>query len=437
MVTNYRGIAALWLAFSLFGLAVPGFAETVRFGALNLAVEWPWQRANGQDENALDSIILRIPQGHERVEVDFPLRRIHLNTSPQRFFDQLDLGWKSRYGASAELNWQDISGTRWRVCRRQGMDSDSVLFQLVTVRDNEAYQVIVIAPIGAWSLPDAVLSLLQSSTWVMPLPESVVFSKSKLAAEATIVSPIKLSVTETPAPGQSWRLLKQIVVHPGKGQWEQIAKAESAHLGTQTLVTGLGLQVEQNSLDWFLDGVPTSGGTGSATQPAYQIHWRLNWSPLHDVWREGENQVMTLTFNDALETVQNGNSFGVRYEWFGVCAPSPEMAAWSSALESGQQDAMNRIETLTSGCRPQLEQPSPVTVMAGADSGSSMPRPPIVLEATLPLSKTWSESIQTRDTGSVRRFILVMHFMTSTSGKAPGDALLNQSAVIFVFGPDT
>jgi hypothetical protein len=438
MVTNYRGIAALWLAFCLLGAGGPVFAEIVRSGEFSLPFESAWQRAGSDEEQSSDSIILRQRIGEGGLEVYLPLHRVHLNTSPQTFFDQLDRGWKLRYGDGAVLEWRDIGGTRWRVCRRLSLESDSVLFQLVTVRGDEAYQVVAMVPPGIRALPDPVSALLQQGSWGDTQPLVMVAAPVKPVLPAPIVAPAKPPQPDVAAAGKTWHLLRQVVVRPGQGQWAQISSAESLHFGTDGLITGLGMQADKNGLDWFLEGMAMPGGkSGSVPQPAYQSHWRLKWAPLPDVWREGESQAMALTFTDALETAQAGNNFGVRIELQSVCAPRPAIVGWLNALEQGQPDAMSRIGPLTSGCRPQIEKPAPIVFMTGADSSTPGNRQPRSLQAALPLSATWADAIQARDSGSVRRFILVMHFMTSTSGKAPGDALLNQTAVIFVFGPDS
>jgi hypothetical protein len=439
MVTNYRGIAALWLAFSLLGASSPACSESIRSGELGLAVESPWQRAGVDEEQSTDSIILRQPEANGVLEVYLPLHRVRLKTTTDAFFEQLDLGWKARYGDEVGLEWREIGGARWRVCRRLSLDSGSVIFQLVTVLGEEAYQVVAVVPPGTRNLPEPVLALLQHSSWGEPAP--VVAAEPALPVKvppvAAVSEPVKPAPLATPVPGKPWHLLRQVVVQPGQGQWEQISSAEKDHFGANGLVTGLGLKAEKNDLDWFLEEVAAPGGeSGTAGQRRYQAHWRLKWSSPAEIWREGENQAMALTFADALDTAQPGNAFGVRYELLGVCAPRSVIVGWLDDLDSGRPDAMNRLGTLTSGCRPQPDGPSPVTVMAAKDAAAFVPRQPMNLNATLPLPMEWASAIQARDSGSVRRFMLIMHFMTSATGTSPGDALLKQATVIFVYGPD-
>ncbi len=439
MVANYRGIITLWLAFCLSAASVPAWSEMVRSGELSLAVEVPWQRADSSEERSADSIILRQSEASGVLEVYLPAHRVRLKTSPEAFFEQLDLGWHARYGDAIGLDWREIGGVRWRVCRRLSLDNGAVIFQLVTVRGDEAYQVVAMAPPGTQALPAPVDALLQHGSWgeTMPVAAVVPDPPAKPLPVVAIAAPAKPVPVQTPVPGKPWHLLRQVVVQPGPGQWEQISSAEKGHFGSNGLVTGLSMKVEENSLDWFLEWMAAPGSAAdSANQARYQSHWRLGWSPPAVVWREGENQTMALTFADVLGTEQNGHGFGVRYELLAICAPRSAIVSWLDELEKGQEQAMSRIGALTSGCRPQLDGPAPVTVMAAAEASAAEPSQSTSLQATLHLPMEWAAAIQARDSRSVRRLVLIMHFMTSATGSSPGDALLNQAAVIFVYGPD-
>ncbi len=428
MVANYRVIAAFWLALCLLVAVRPAFPDTLKFGELRLAVESPWQRAEIDEEQSADSVILRQPGADASLEVYLPRRREQLKTDPEAFFQQLDQGWKLRYGEAAVLSWWDSGGTRWRLCRRLSLDSNAVLFQLVTVRGAEAYQVVAVTPPGTATLPDAVQTLLLGGTWAEAQP---IMATAKVTPQ-----PVAATAQATPqpvaavVPAKSWRLLRQVAVHPGKGQWGQLAKAERTRLGANEVLTSLGLKVGIDGLNWFLEGRNvTHHKAGATPRPSHRARWRINWPPLAELWREGENQTINLRFaNEADKAVRRGNNFAVRYELIGVCAPRPTLVAWLNSLEQGQPGAMSQMELLAAGCQKRPAGPSPVTVMSGGASASR--------QAVLRLPVAWADAIRAKDGGSVRRFLLVMSFMASQTGRAPGDALLSQAAVVSVFGPD-
>ena len=384
---------------------------------VSLAVEPPWQRAEIDEEQSADSVILRQPGVDASLEVYLPMRRVQLKTDPDAFFQQLDQGWKLRYGDVAKLSWREIGATRWRLCRRLSLDNNSVLFQLVTVRGAEAYQVVAVTPPGTVALPDAVQTLLQGGVWAEAQPI--------VASAQAKPKPVVAAV-----PDKSWRLLRQVAVHPGAGQWGGLAKDERTRLGANELLMSLGLKVGKDSLIWFLEGRHMTRHKADAPpRPSHRVRWRLDWPPLAELWRENENQIIDLKFaNEADTAARRGNNFGVRYELIGVCALRPAIVAWLNALEQGQPGAMRQMELLTTGCQQRPTEPPPVTVMSG---GASAARP-----AMLRLPADWAAAIRAKDAGSVRRFLLVMRFMASPAGRAPGDALLSQAAVVSVFGPD-
>lgn len=149
----------------MFCTALPAWSDTVRAGQLELDVVAPWQRLTA-DADGLDSNIV-LHQAVQGATLDAYLakRPVHLQTTPDSFYEQLDHGWRVHYGERVDLGWQEIAGIRWRFCRHPGRDDDSTLFQLVTVHDGEAYQVLVVAPSGSDDLPDEVRLLLQQIHW--------------------------------------------------------------------------------------------------------------------------------------------------------------------------------------------------------------------------------------------------------------------------------
>lgn len=162
MVANYRVIAALWLALWLFAWPQAASADSVRVGDFVLAADAAWQRASAEEERERGNVVLRQDGG---LEVYLPLRQTHLKVTPDTFFSRLENTWRKRYGDKASLDWLDLAGTRWRVCRRPSLDGPSVVFQLVTLRGDLAYQVVVVAPPGSTVLPEPAVRLLTQATW--------------------------------------------------------------------------------------------------------------------------------------------------------------------------------------------------------------------------------------------------------------------------------
>ena len=123
MVRNYRGIVVLWLALCLLGAAGQSYAETIRVGELGLPVGPAWQRAPGDEEQSVGSVILRRTGNDAALEVYIPTHQVQLKTEPEDFFARLDQGWQRRYGDQAVLSWQGpgaaiIDGTNGAASQR-------------------------------------------------------------------------------------------------------------------------------------------------------------------------------------------------------------------------------------------------------------------------------------------------------------------------------
>jgi hypothetical protein len=165
MVANYRGIAALWLALCWICVAGPAWSDTVRVGELELDVAAPWQRLTADVDGLDRNFVLRQDDLGATLDVYLAKHPVRLQTIPDVFYEQLDHGWRAHYGEQATLGWQEIAGLRWRFCRHPSRDYESTLFQLVTVHDGEAYQVLVVEPEGSTELSDRVRLLLQQIHW--------------------------------------------------------------------------------------------------------------------------------------------------------------------------------------------------------------------------------------------------------------------------------
>lgn len=403
MVVNYRGIAVLWLALCVFCATGSARAETVRAGELELDVAAPWRHLT-TDVDGLDrNIVLRQTGLGATIEVYLAKHPVRLQTTPENFYGQLERGWRAHYGEQVELGWQEIAGVRWRWCRHPGRNNDSTIFQLVTVRAEEAYQILVVAPEGSAELPDRVLALLLQSHW----------RGEPHTASAT-----------------SWHLLRSVVVLPDQNQWAQIAGEEAPHLGVDGRVTGIGLQSLGNGLDWFIEGSYLDE-SNAAQRNEYRVHWQLAWQPLPEAWRADENLAMNLAFSGS---PAQGAGFGVRYELHEACTTREAFSAWLDELTHAGDAAMARIGELEQECPATAADPAPALPVVMVEGGSDTV---VARKADVPLPKDWAEAPQPSAAGSERHLLLIMRPMVSGSGTASGDALLGRAAVVFVFGPDS
>jgi hypothetical protein len=158
---NYRGFGLAWLVVWL--LAAPAWAAVVTTGELSLNPSGAWQRAPVEEEGELDSVVLR--QDANGLEVFLPRHRIRPKMEAAKFIEQLEQNWRRRYGEQVAMGWLDAAGARWRVCRRPSQSGDGQVFQIVTVRGPEVYQMVAMAPAGVEVLPEEVRSLLTGAIW--------------------------------------------------------------------------------------------------------------------------------------------------------------------------------------------------------------------------------------------------------------------------------
>jgi len=418
MVANYRGIAALWLVMCLFIASPVAFGEGVKAGEFELSPDQGWHRAPAEAEASAASVILFDGAG---LEVDLPHRQTRLNTSPDNFFHQIDTIWRMRYGQQASMSWLDAAGTRWRVCRRPSLEGPDIVFQLVTVHAGDIYQVLVIAPPGTTALPESVGRLLKQGRWGVAEPEPAI-DESEPPATGREKPLQEKSDDISPAPPPAtyrWRLLRTLVAPGRAGEKPQITLDELARLGRHARLSGLAVHVSASRLDWSLDAED-----GDEARP-YRVNWQVEWKPPPDELRPGHEFALTPSFRN-LSGSGMGAGFGLSYGLVAVCGPQSVLTAWQDALVSGRERYDERVGELEAGCgHGDARAPMPLTLTADAKD---------IYFASLTVPKDWVGEIRPAVEGAVMRLLLVVRFMASPQGTAPGDALLKPVAVVYVYG---
>lgn len=414
-MANYRVIAALWLGLWMALLSPAAFAELVGVGQFELEVDPPWHRAAPDEETSLGSVILRLP---DDLEVYLPNRQTRIRTAPDNFYAQIDMAWRSRYGEHVELDWLVAGGTRWRTCRRPSLEDASAIFQLVTAHGDRAYQVVIVAPASTTALPEIVMRLLAQGQWRDALPGA------PESAPEVVTAPVPVASAAT-TPHRAWHLLRKVVARGRSGPWQQILREEQPRLGVHGRLFGLGVDTDGAKLEWFLEGERELGDDGGSRRRAsYEVHWRADWRDPPSSLSEGDAFPVDLIFTSLALPEQEGADFGVRYELSAVCAPQSVLVAWLNALDQGRENFAERIGSLRKGC-PGSDMESPASLVVMARPSSSSDQGAVTLPVTLQESRP----------DAVQRRVLALHFIASQQGRAPGDFLLSNMAIVYVYGP--
>lgn len=476
---NYRGFGLAWLAVWLF--AAPAGAVPLTVGALGLDAAEVWQRGSAQEETDFDSVILRMGNGPDMLEVFLPRHRARPKTAEAQFIEQLEASWRRRYGQEVAMDWLEVAGKRWRVCRRPSQGGDGHVFQIVTVHAGEAYQMVAVTPVGVDRLPLAVQALLGSAAWdgvvakaagvpvVTPAAKPVVPVKPEPAAKpeaepvrtATVAKPALEAkpapqtkpeakpeakpeppatpvaaappVPEKAAPvAGKWRFMRGVTVLPQGKDWGDLADAEGRLLGTDGPVTGLGLAVQGAGLDGFLEGyLWHKGEDGRERRQAFRRHWQVRWPSLPDLLVGGQALALDLDFLAEVTGLDAPGNMSVRLELIPACAPRKDMISWLDGLEANGAASLAKLDKMV--CQVPAGGPAAVTVDVAAKDYPTAIGGKVSKRVLLAMPVEWESGIQAKE-GEVRRLVLVARFQTSGAGNASGDPMFRQAAAVFVFG---
>ncbi|MDD5364001.1 MAG: hypothetical protein PHR30_01565 [Gallionellaceae bacterium] len=463
---NYRGFGLAWLVLWLTLPAMPAGAEMLTLGELGLDTANVWQRGSVDEEADLDSIVLRERTAASPLEIFLARHRVRLKLGEAKFIEQLEQSWRRRYGAGAELDWLDVAGTRWRVCRRPSQSGDGYVFQIVTVHAGEVYQLVAMAPEMVKALPESVRTFLASAVWggVKPpdrqeaaaAPVGLPANPAAVAKPVNVVSAVPVGGAEaaapatagvakpqvmTPAPAiaakpeRQWRLLRSVIALPGSKAWPGLAEAEAAQLGSNGLVKGLGLSAEAAGIDGFLEGFSWQKGEGAGErrQP-YRRHWQVLWPAFPERWRAGGDLAFDLEFLADTAGLGPGGDMTVRFELTPICTQRIKVVKWLDGLEAQGPEAMSQLAEMA--CVPATGAPAPVTVAVAAGEYPAEAAARVKKHVVLTLPADWQQGIRPKSSAEVPRLVLTLRFQISEGGHAPGDAMFRQAAVVFVFGPE-
>lgn len=454
MGMDYRGFGLAWLVFWLVLPAMPALAGTLSVGDLAFTASAAWQRAGAEEEADFDSIILRqeLAPAPAALEIYLPRQRTRLKIEAAKFIEQLELGWRRRYGERVELSWLEAAGLRWRMCRRPSRSGDGQIFQLVTLHDGEAYQLLAAAPADAETLPEPVLDLLASAAWAGPpstgpeparVAEALMPAAADAAAAVEPVAPLAAEPSAAPVPAETrperpggrWQLLRSVVAVPGGKAWPALAETEGQALGPQGLVKGLGLTAQADGIEGFLEGYVWRRGeqAGEYRQP-FRQHWQVLWPSLPRLWQGGDELSFDLDFSAESTGGLPGGDMRVSFELTPACAPRLDVVRWLDGLESGGPENMAGLGKMA--CKAGAASPGVTAVGVRAADFTAGTAAKVSRRVALPLPVDWEQGIQTKARGEVRRLVLTVRFQVSEAGNAPGDAMLRQAVAVFVFGPE-
>lgn len=465
---DYLRFGLAWLVLWTAGLG-GALAAPVDVGQWRIEAPAAWQRAGADEETDLDSLVLRLAAGPETIEVLVPRRLTRLKTSPAQFYRQLEQSWRRRFGDQAALDWLDAAGQRWRSVRRPSLSGAGEVFQLVTVREGLAYQLIVVVPAPGEALPAQVAELLAASFWTAdaPGPTLAALNPEEPAKDGPVPAPTPVQAPgpvpelptsaqpdSAPAPGEEpvaptqqalapvedlpdplgrrWRLLRQGLALPGPGAWAALAEAEARLLTSRGWITGLGFNAEGPGLTGFLEGVQWREVAGQAQEmQAFRSEWSVRWPDFPVRWRGGEALAIKLALEArALGRPVQGD-LTVQAEVAALCAPRMAIVNWLDAVEAGRARAEPPSGMLC---------PSPAVALPPVRLHVSQADYPaegwIGRVLSVPLPVAWESGVRGR-MGESRRLLVRLRLARSEPPDGlSGDRLLRQATAYFIYGPD-
>ena len=467
---DYLRFGLTWLVLWTVGLG-GALAVPVDVGQWRIEAPAAWQRAGADEETDLDSLVLRLEAGPATIEVLVPRRLTRLKTSPAQFYRQLEQSWRRRFGDQAALDWLDAAGQRWRSVRRPSLSGAGEVFQLVTVREGLAYQLIVVVPALGEALPAQVADLLAASFWtadptgptvaasspegpakdgtspeppqtlaLAPDPVPEVPTSTKLdSSPARVVEPAAPThqtsdpVADLPDPlGRRWRLLRQGLALPGPRAWAALAEVEARLLEPRGWITGLGFNAEGPGLTGFLEGVQWREVAGQAQEKqAFRSEWSVRWPDFPVRWRGGEVLAIKLALEArALGRPVQGDLI-VQAEVTALCAPRMAIVNWLDAVEAGRASAEPPSGLL---CASPAGAPAPAGLSVSQADYPAEGRVGRVLSVPLPVA--WESGVRGRMGESRRLLVRIRLARSAQPDGLSGDRLLRQATAYFIYGPD-
>lgn len=337
-------------------------AASLSVGALRLEYAPPWQRAGADEEDRLESAVLRQEGAADALMLLLPRHHPRLRLSPERYFEQLETIWRFQYGKEARIDWLEAGGRRWRMLRRPSLErADAVVFQLVTVIDGQAHHLLAYAPQTALELPEPVLRLVKDmATGPQACPRcapsapadagqdaghgatsaAVDSAGQAAAAAASPASPAPV------APTASWRLERVLRIRPGPSDLDQLFATEQRALRADGGITGIALEEAEHGLKAFIEGFVWEEATQRRPEKrAFAHRWELAWDPPPEAWQEGQPAVIVARAG------ADSDPLRLRIGLHFVCGPAEQLRQLLEAAPRPQDDIGARLQAGHDACR--------------------------------------------------------------------------------------
>lgn len=417
-------IGVALLAWSL----VPGAqAEQLRLGDLALTYDSAWQRGEPAAEAEADGPILTLAEpgaGADDLTLYLPRQGTSVREDAQRFADQLAQKWRLRYGATARIETRALDGRDWFTCRRPSRDGRDTVFQWVTLEAGRAYSLVWFSTGARDRLPAAAESLLRGIAFAPP--------------EAATPPP----VTQSPAtadPAAGWRLDRVVPARPAAGALEALAQVDAQRLPPGSELTGYGLKVDAAGMDWFLEGFrwepvppnPEGGGRRMRKSP-FRHGGGVSWEGPPPSLGQTPTAVLTWRFDTGLEAgaTQGHGPIGLRLQWLDVCVEDSLNPLVQAHMGRGSHAALERLLRRRPQSCPEADvQTLPEPRVIESESAAPDGRLTIALPLPYPLASPPATP------GLTRALVLVARPFVSTTEDQPGDALLRQAGVYYLYAP--
>lgn len=303
-------------------LAVPGaWAEVLRVDAMRLSPEAPWQRGDAAQEKEDGLYLLEWPllsgsvQG-VALQVTLPRRSTPLKADAESFHSNLRKIWAAQFGKGAEIGEIEIAGVRWMTCRRPTGDGGAIVFQLATVHERRAYNLLAFASPQATGLPKPVYDLLAG-------------------------------VRFGPEP-RPWIATRVIAAQPGGIALEALVQGDAERLGQDGMLTSYGIEYSQppgtpnagpgKRLAWFMEGFKWRNLVGGDERLPISLRGHLE--------ARGEARAAGATAAIAIElrvAAESGTGVEVDVSLLDLCAPTAELDAALARLERGARAPLERL----------------------------------------------------------------------------------------------
>lgn len=384
-------------------LAVPGAcAEVLRVDAMRLSPEAPWQRGDAVQEKEDGLFLLEWPlisrsaQG-VALQVTLPRRSTPLKADAESFHINLRKIWAAQFGKGAEIGEIEIAGVRWMTCRRPAGDGGAIVFQLATVYEGRAYNLLAFASPQATGLPKPVYDLLAG-------------------------------VHFGPEP-QPWIATRVIAAQPGHVALEALVQGDAERLGQDGMLTGYGIEYSPSPdtanagpgqrLTWFMDGFKWRNRVGRDERQPISLRGHLEARGPARV--EGPLAAVSIELQVAAES-----STGVEADisLLDLCAPTAELDAALARLERGARAPLERLARERPATCPALPAAMPPKGLLAQPGQGVAQTLEFFLPPALPLAAGLS-SVQ----------IVAVRPRLVGNEDALGQSLLRQLGLYFVYAP--